>query len=321
MAYISQFTSEEIDNSLVVNNNQDIRLNSIETKLNTVEINANHFELTNNCINTNHLINAAITAEKLAPEVADSLASIKTYKGTLLANNWMDKLSNNINYSSYVNQWKWERFSSHTCDASIRTTLYNETPIETLYRNDVDISYTAEWNDNYTARCTTYLYCPEAISYECKAATDDGGAVYINGDLVTILVSCQETNIIIPFKKGVNCLEMFYTEGSGGDGWEFWPDFSTRVGHEFSHMYAVPAHEFYQTITPICLDGDSKINEFTIFSPGMLLNGNLTLASYRDILNMGYIQGNNDGSITINYTYPSIPSQDIELYWFGKTVN
>ena len=43
----------------------------------------------------------------------------------------------------------------------------------------------------------------------------------MNGNLVATLISCELTNVVLPFKKGVNCLEVFYHEASGGDGWYF----------------------------------------------------------------------------------------------------
>jgi hypothetical protein len=73
--------------------------------------------------------------------------------------------------------------------------------------------------NNYTARCTTYIYCNSPVNFNCTATTDDEGAIYVNGKLVNTLVSCAATSVTLPFIKGVNCLEVFYTEASGGDGW------------------------------------------------------------------------------------------------------
>lgn len=86
-------------------------------------------------------------------------------------------------------------------------------------------------------------------------------------------------------------------------------------------MYAVPAHTYYQTVTPQCLDGTNQITTNTIFSPGVLLNGDLIKAEMRDKINTGYIMGNNDGTIKIVYNHTIPITEDIELYWFGKTVN
>ena len=88
MAYISQHTGTEIDNSVSINLTQNNRLSIIETKLNTVETGAN--KLVDNCIKTSYIQNKAVTADKLADDVKDSLSSIKTYCGTLKANAWID---------------------------------------------------------------------------------------------------------------------------------------------------------------------------------------------------------------------------------------
>lgn len=320
MAYISAYSGEEIDANININSNQNNRLTTIETKLDTIEEGANKFELTNDSIQTSYIKNEAVTAEKLSPEVAESLASIKIYQGTLIAEDWIDDLSDSEDYSLMKNKWKWEKFDSVTMSSSIRDTLLTATPNSTAYYADGDIAYSLDISNSYTARCTTYIYCPVAIDYSCTVATDDAGAVYINGTFIKTLVSCEETAITIPFQAGANCLEVFYTEGTGDDGWEFFPDMSSRIGYEFSAMYAVPAHTYYQTIIPICLDGTSKINSNTVFSPGVILNGNISDASLRDKINAGYVIGNDDGSIKVIYNHTIPIEEDITLYWFGKTI-
>ncbi len=318
MAYISQYSGEEIDANIAINENQNTRLTIIENKLDTIDEGAN--KLIDNCIQTSFLQDESVTVEKLAPEVADSLASIKMYQGTLLADNWIDDLSNSEDYASMENKWKWEKFSSYTCDSNIRNTLLTVIPTQTLYRADTDISSGADWADSYTARCTTYIYCDNNITYDCQVETDDAGAVYINGTFIKTLVSCEITDITIPFQKGINCLEVFYTEGSGGDGWEFYPDLSSRIGYEFKAMYAVPAHTYYQTITPVCLDGNSSINSNFVFSSGMCLTSDLAVATDRDRINTGIVIGNVDGTITVKYNHMIPVTEDITMYWFGKSI-
>lgn len=323
MAYQSEHTGTVIDANVAAVpgienkiNTIQTNINNIQTKLDTIEEGAN--KLVDNCIKTSYLQNESVTAEKLAPEVADSLASIKMYQGTLLADNWNDELSDSEDYSSMKNKWKWEKFSSYTCDSNIRNTLLTKIPTQTLYRADTDISSGADWADSYTARCTTYIYCDNNITYDCQAETDDAGAVYINGIFIKTLASCEITDITIPFQKGINCLEVFYTEGSGGDGWEFYPDLSSRIGYEFKAMYAVPAHTYTQTITPICLDGNSSINSNFVFSPGMCLTSDMVVAANRDRINTGIVIGNTDGTVTVKYNHMIPVTEDITMYWFGK---
>lgn len=72
--------------------------------------------------------------------------------------------------------------------------------------------------------------------------TDDDGVLFVNGKHIVTTASCRSTNVSFPLKKGINCIEAFWTEGSGGDGWAFDPVLSSRVGHEFLALYAIPAH-------------------------------------------------------------------------------
>lgn len=318
MAYISQHTGTEIDNSVSINSTQNNRLSTIETKLNTVETGAN--KLVDNCIKTSYIQNKAVTTDKLADDVKDSLSSIKTYYGTLRANAWIDDLSTSSDYGQYALKWKWERFASKTCDSNIRNTLLTAAPTAIAYYADTSISISMNIADSYTARCTTYIYCDTAVNFNCSVVTDDAGAVYINGNLVNTIVSCAETAMVIPFIKGVNCLEVFYTEGSGGDGWKFTPALNTRIGYEFKAMCAEPAHVYHQTITPVCLEGDSQINQYTIFSPAVISNGTIELSELKDRINCGYIKANNDKSITIYYSHLIPVDKDITLYWFGRNI-
>ena len=79
-------------------------------------------------------------------------------------------------------------------------------------------------------------------------------------------------------------------------------------------MCVVPAHIYYQTITPTCLDGDSGINSNTIFSPAMILNGTIELSELKDRINCRYIKSNDDKTITVYYSHPIPVTEDITLY-------
>jgi hypothetical protein len=67
--------------------------------------------LVDNCIKTSYIQNKAVTADKLADDVKDSLSSIKTYYGTLRANAWIDEISNSSDYALYQMKWKFESFA------------------------------------------------------------------------------------------------------------------------------------------------------------------------------------------------------------------
>lgn len=307
MSYQSVYTGQEIDNGISINAIQNNKLTDLE----------NMDMIQNNKLTD--LENMDMIQNKKFEDLETKINKIVPfglYKGTLIASNWTVEMSNLEDYSNMANKWKWEKFSSHKIDSNIRQTLLSAAPNTINYILDSNISSAINKGDNYTARCTIYIYCPNQIDYSCIIQTDDDGAVYINGTFITTTVSCKNTSITIPFQKGANCLEVFYTDGTGEDGWKFSPAMNSRIGNEFSAMYAVPAHEYcYQTITPIKIGGPD-INSNFIFSPGTIKN-DLSLINERDKINSGIIIPNDDKTITIKYNHTIPINSDITLYWFG----
>lgn len=321
MAYQSNYSGEEIDEGIRINTSQNNRLTTLENSLSELS-QYSHNLLINNSIQTSYIQNQAVTEDKLANSVKDALSSIKLYSATLKASDWISDLSTSSEYSSYKNMWKLEQFSSRTCDANIRSNLLTATPSATYWVGDGVITssnYNSEhYGDSYTGRATIYIYCDTNVTYSTTFMTDDTGALYLNGTLITTVTSCVPTEVTIPFLKGINCLEAFYTEGSGGDGWAFNPILNTHLGSYFTAMYAVPAHTWYQTVTPICLNGNNKPSSKTLFSAGMLLNATQPIQAHiRDRINTGTVIGQDDGTIIVAHDHSLPIDQDITLYWYG----
>ena len=303
MSYQSVYTGQEIDNGISINAIQNNKLTDLE----------NMDMIQNNKLTD--LENMDMIQNKKLEDIEtriNNIMSIGLYKGTLIASNWTYDLED---YSNMANKWKWEKFSSHTINSDIRQTLLYATPSEIEYISDSSISVSMSKADNYTARCTIYIYCPSAVDYNCTVKTNDAGAVYINSTFITTLAVNKDTSITIPFQKGVNCLEVFYTEATQREGWQFSPAMNSRIGIEFSAMYAVPVHEYYQTITPIKIGGPD-INSNFIFSPGIIKN-DLSLINERDKINSGIIIPHDDKTITIKYNHTITINSNITLYWFG----
>ena len=166
MAYYSKHTGTAIDDGIDINTSQNTRLTTLETNYNSLNTYA-HNLLVDNSIKTSYIQNKAVTADKLADDVKDSLSSIKTYYGTLRANAWIDDLSSSEDYASYANQWKIEGFNERTVDSNIRNTLISVAPNNAGYMPDANISISINIANNYTARCTTYIYCDNAINFAC----------------------------------------------------------------------------------------------------------------------------------------------------------
>jgi hypothetical protein len=158
------------------------------------------------------------------------------------------------------------------------------------------------------------------LTFACS--TDDEGAWFLNDKFLGTNVSCASSDITFNFNAGQNKIEAFYTEGTGGDWWYMTPSLTSRIGAEFLGLSADPLNLFSQTTTPVCLSDNNTINENTIFSLGNIkVTGQAAIddskAKIRDIINSGYIKGNNDHSITVYYNYPNLINEDIELYYLG----
>ena len=328
---------------LVEQNGQINRLNVnhfTSDKLDSIEENANNFQLTNNSIQNSHLSANAVTTDKLDnnsvtnEKIADESislqklsadikgafsSSIQYYKGILRADGWVSESGTSDLYKNMENKWKWERFASVTMADSIKTTLATSKPAEIRYFHDKDTAINMNITDSYTARCTTYVYAVSDINFPCQACTDDNGRVFCNGTLVGSITSCTVTNITLPLKKGVNCIEVYYTEGSGGDGWYFSPKLYERIGYELYAMCAAPAASWSQTITPECLTpGENKLNANTILSPAIMRTDDYSDAEYRNRINSGFITHDDAGTITVHYLSTVPIDKDLEVYWFGQ---
>ena len=318
MPYQSIHTGQSIDEGISINANQNDRLTDLENKINNL--------LVKNSIKTEYIQDKAITENKLADSVKDSLSSIKIYSGVLSVSDWQDIISNTSSYSSYNNMWQVDKFSSITVNANIRTTIQNMTPSLTRYIGDGDIT-SSNYNsgiisqlfgDNYTGRATCYVYCANDLTYTSAFITDDEGALFVNGTHIVTTATCSSVNVSFALKKGINCIEAFWTEGTGGDGFAFTPNLSSRVGHEFLALYAIPAHTWSQTISVTCLNGNNKPTQNTLFSQGMLLNpSSMSLCETRNKINDGYVKGNTDGTVTVYYNHFSPITENITLFWYG----
>jgi len=119
----------------------------------------------------------------------------------------------------------------------IRTATINSRPIpsdfvdktisaEDIY-SDSSIGIAMNIADSYSAKATTYLFFNNDINLSIAYTTDDDGSVYINDTHVGNLGSCTAATFLSPFRRGWNKVEICYTEGSGGDGWNTSPKFSS----------------------------------------------------------------------------------------------
>lgn len=93
--------------------------------------------------------------------------------------------------------------------------------------------------DNYIGHAKTNVYLDSDYSLTISLTTDDAGAIYLNGVLVTSTVSCTAKSITLNLKAGWNTVEVLYLEISGGDGFVFSPKFSATTQIKRINAYEI----------------------------------------------------------------------------------
>lgn len=107
--------------------------------------------------------------------------------------------------------------------------------------------------DNYIGHAKTNVYLDSDYALTTSLTTDDAGAIYLNGILVTTTVSCTAKSITLNFKAGWNTIEVLYLEVSGGDGFVFSPKFSAT-----SQIKRINAYEISSASASSNLINESK---------------------------------------------------------------
>ena len=152
-------------------------------------------------------------------------------------------LETNLNkVSTGQNKWLLEMFEKSEGVDEISPITIKEIMgsalIKALLVADSDTNNQASYGDNYLGRATTYVYLDHDYDWETTATSDDGSTIYLNGNVVATLTSCDPNVVILPFKQGWNKITWVYNEGIGGDGWDFNPKLTTLS--EIKYMNAYP---------------------------------------------------------------------------------
>lgn len=122
--------------------------------------------------------------------------------------------------SLFQNQNKW-RCTKRTWAGSRVSPSYtqvgNYLASGAQYRSQ-DTSQDWGWGDNYIGVRECYVYCSQDYTLSTTFWSDDEGRICLNGSSIATSASCANTTVSLPFKKGLNHVEMFFSEQSGGDG-------------------------------------------------------------------------------------------------------
>jgi len=148
---------------------------------------------------------------------------------------------------TYDNSWYFERYASLSSVTSYPhpSDFEGLTPVATNTYNDNNISRTLNIADSYSAKCTTYIWIDAPFTATVIFETDDNGSVTLNDQLCGDLDSCAATAVNLTFVKGVNKLEVCYTEGSGSDGWLMYLNYQSFPVYSAAKTYNVGDYVSY----------------------------------------------------------------------------
>lgn len=116
------------------------------------------------------------------------------------------------------NQWRCLKYNYSnrgiTPSYSYLTTVTESDGVQ--YRSH-DTSDNWAWGDHYLGVRECYVYCTQNYTLSTSFFTDDDGRIYLNGSSITTSTSCQTKSVSLPFKKGLNHVEILFYEWEGGD--------------------------------------------------------------------------------------------------------
>ena len=175
--------------------------------------------------------------------------SILTYRVKLLVASGT-YTGEGANAATYDNKWRWDKYAS-VGSSTTAPTLENftgKTITTTNYYLDSATSAAMNIGDSYSAIATCYVYFEKATTVSLVQTSDDAGSLYIDSKLVATNESCKTTTTSYAFTKGEHKVQMCYTEGSGGDGWQVTPALYSIDGCK--KMSAERIGYYSQTVTP-----------------------------------------------------------------------
>ena len=197
------------------------------------------------------------------------------YTSIIKASDW---ISEDFNNESLRNQWKMSKYSAITGSASVAPTLdqcISRAPTSEFYQADSTLSTGWDLGENYSMKCSTWVYFSEDYSTTITVTSDDAHNSYLNGVKVGGSTSTASTSTIFNFKKGWNNVIICYEEKTGGDGFTTSPKLSAIA----EKMCAEQLQGYSNTFEVSLYTGyDQNIN---IDTPGLtilpMINTNLVL--------------------------------------------
>lgn len=116
------------------------------------------------------------------------------------------------------NQWHICYYNKRMSTAPNLSDIKGLTPTKEMYKSLTQRDTNWAWGDYYVGYLECWVYCKSSYKLKTQFWTDDYGRFCLNGISIATSGSCVATDVTIPFKKGLNHIEILFQEGSGGDG-------------------------------------------------------------------------------------------------------
>ena len=189
------------------------------------------------------IYNGVVKSIEIVNEKANEKKIICSQMQSFYKGEWIYEKGENFP-TSYDNRWYFEKYGEIGSTYPHMDDVDALSPVSTA--TYVDGSTAAiKIGDNYTARATTYVWCKKPTIVHASFVTDDNGAVYINDNLIGDLDSGQVTMVDMQLVKGMNKVNVLYTDKTGSDGWDMFLNYQSFPAYDSSKTYTVNTYVGY----------------------------------------------------------------------------
>jgi len=196
------------------------------------------------------LYNGVIKSIEVVNELSKEKRIICSQMQSFYKGQWIYEKGENLP-DSYDNSWFFEKYDKIESTYPHIDDIDALSPVSTSTYTD---GSTAAINigDNYTARATTYIWCKKPTIVHATFITQDNGSIYINDINYGDLDSGQGTMVDMQLVKGMNKINVLYTEGTGSDGWDMYLNYMSFKPYDATKTYTVGTYVGYSEAIYVC---------------------------------------------------------------------
>lgn len=199
--------------------------------------------------------NIRVEAKDLA-ELLDA-PSIKSVNFNLPSSSWVWSGDGSGQSTGHANQWRLDLYSSLGSSTSATPTPADfETKAIQSTTYITEATVVTKWSQSsaFSGILSTYIYSSIAQNLTITVYTDDGGAVYLNGNLISAVKTCTNTSVKLPLVVGENFLQVYCHNPSSTGAFQVTPSLSAQ-----NNITKVSAESIGYNTQEIALEGINDI--------------------------------------------------------------